>query len=645
MTQGILSIGASALNAAYIALQTTGNNIANANTPGYSREIVSFMPQLSTSLGGMYLGTGVAVSSISRVYSDFLGQQTNLAQALASQADTAATMTGQINSMFSDSSTGIGSSIDNFFTQLQALSSDASSAATQQTTLSSAQQMASTFNGYYAQLQSLSQSTQQQIGEQIQTVNTTVSQIASLNSQIQLATASGQEPNSLLDQRDQDILTLNQSIGVATTTQSNGTVDIYLANGQPLLVGTQTYNLTMGHDPTNPQNLIVGTSNGNAIAALQPDNTGGGAIGALLQFQNQTIPGVENQIGQLAVTLSTEMNAVQTQGTDANGNAGTNFFSTPTIGVTAATTNSDLNSITLNASYTDVTQLQAANYQLSFNGGNYAVVNESTGATVASGAYAAGTPITFDGVSLSLTNSAGQPATPANGDIFNISPVQAGAGNISVALSSGSQIASGSPLEASVPSSNQGSLAVSDLTLQPLTLSGTNPNLLQTVTLNFISPTQYTYTSGGTTSAVQTYTAGQPIDVNGWSLTLTGTPAAGDSATVSASGSGSGDNRNAVQMTQLQGLGIVGGATLDQAYSNVVASVGTIASTAQTDQTSKDAILTNATTSESSVSGVNLDQEAANLMQYQQQYQAAAQMIQTSNAIYTTLLSAVDSSV
>jgi flagellar hook-associated protein 1 FlgK len=633
MTTGLLSIGASALDAAYTALQTTGNNIANANTPGYSREVTSFTPQISTSIGGMYLGTGVQVDAISRVYSNFLGQQTNVAQAAASQADSAATLTGQINGLFSNSSTGIGASIDNFFTQIQALTSNAGSAATRVTTLAAAQQMAGQFNGYYAQLQSMSQSTQEQIAGQISTVNTTVSQIASLNDQISLATASGQSPNSLLDERNQDILTLNQSIGVTTTTQSNGAIDLYLANGQPLLVGDKTYALTMGQNPANAQGIVVGTSNGSGINALDPNNSGGGTIGALLQFQSQTIPDVENQIGQLAVTLSSQMNALQTQGTDQIGVAGSNFFSTPTITTSAASTNSDAGTVALSASYSDVTQLQASNYSLSVNNGSYTLTQLSNGTQTT---YAS-LPITVDGMTLSLNG------TPADGDSFYIQPTQFGAANISVALTDGSQIAAASPLQAALASTNAGSLAVSNLGLQALP-ANPNAQLNDTVTLNFTSPTQFTYTdtTTGVTSAAQTYTAGSPINVNGWSLTLTGAPANGDSVSVSPSGSGSADARNADLMAQLQSQGIVNGSTLDQAYSGVVAAVGTLASTATTNQTSADAILQSATTAESSVSGVNLDEEASSLLQFQQQYQAAAQMITAANTIFTALLTDVN---
>jgi flagellar hook-associated protein 1 FlgK len=634
MTTGLLSIGTTALDAAYAALQTTGNNIANANTPGYSREVVSFVPELSTSVGGMYLGSGVQVQSIARVYSDFLGQQTNVAQAAASMADTTATMTGQINSLFSDSTTGLGTAMDDFFAQLQALTSNPGNSATRQTTLSAAQQMAGQFNNFYTQLQSMSQSAQQQIAGQITTVNTIVGQIASLNGQIATAQASGQTPNQLLDQRDQDILTLNQSIGVTTTTQSNGAIDLYLANGQPLLVGSQAYALAMGPDPNNPQGIVVGTTSGSTINALNPASSNGGAIGALLQFQSQTVPSVENQIGLLAVTLSTQMNALQQQGVDQSGAAGTDFFTAmPAIPVQGAATNAP--GSTLSAAYSNVNALQAASYRLSLAGGTYTLTNLSTGAQ---STYAS-LPITAGGITLSGTMS--------NGDSFVIEPVQQGANDLNVAIDSGAQIAAGSPVQASPALTNTGSVAVASIDLQPLEsppLPSQYANLDDPVTINFTSPTQYTYTDSvtGFTSIPQTYTAGSPIDVNGWSLTLSGTPAAGDSVSVGPGTTGADDGRNAALMSQLQNVNIAGGVTLDQAYSATVANVGTIASTANTNQTAATAMLQQATSAESSVSGVNLDEEASKLLQYQQQYQAAAQMITASNTIFSALLTDVN---
>jgi flagellar hook-associated protein 1 FlgK len=631
MTTGLLSIGSSALNAAYTALRTTGNNIANVNTPGYTREVTSFTPQIQTNDGSNFIGTGVAVADVSRVYSDFLAQQTNLAQSQSSQADTTAQLTSQINSMFSDTSTGLGNAIDSFFTQLQTLSTQPGSAATRQSVLSSAQQMAGQFNDMQGQLQLMGQGADAQIGQQITTVNSTVAQIASLNSQISLASASGATPNSLLDQRNQDILTLNQAIGVTTSTQSDGSINVYLASGQPLVVGTHTFTMAMGLDPQNPQGIVVGTQTGGAggaIAALDPSNTGGGAIGALLKFRSQTLPNMEDQIGRLAVTLSTQFNAIQAQGRDATGAAGSAFFSTPSIDVIAASANPDAATVTLNASYSDVTQLQASAYKLTaLGGGQYSLTRLSDNTTSTLNSL----PATVDGMTLNFS------ATPAAGDVFSIQPVRNGAGNIQVAITQGSQIAAASPVQATLGGSNSGSLTIGSLALQPLPVNP-NPNLQTPVTLNFTSPTHFTYTSGGTTSAVQTYTAGQPIQVNGWSLTLTGTPANGDVVNVGPGAVGSADNRNALLMTQLQGQPIVSGSTLDAGYSAVVANVGAIAATAQTDQSSKDAILTNATTAQSSVSGVNLDEEASRLMQFQQQYQAAAKLIQTASNVFDAIL-------
>lgn len=628
MTTGLLSIGSSALDAAYTALRTTGNNIANANTPGYSREITSFVPQIQTNSGSNYIGTGVAVADVSRVYSDFLAAQTNLAQSQSSAADTTATLTQQLNSLFSNATTGLGSAIDKFFTQVQTLSTQPGSAATRQTVFSAAQQMSTQFNDVQAQLQLMGSGADAQIGQEISSVNAAVADIASLNGQISLASASGATPNSLLDQRNLDILTLNKSIGITTSTQSDGSINIYLANGQPLAVGTKTFALAMGQDPQNPQGIVVGTNVSGTIAALDPNNTGGGAISALLQFRGQTLPAMQDQIGRLAVTLSSQFNAIQAQGQDATGAMGSPFFSTPSINVVAASANPDAATVSLGASYADVTKLQASDYKLTAQGGGqYSLtrLSDNTTTTLAS------MPATVDGMTLNVTG------TPAAGDVFSIQPVRLGAANLQVTITQGSQIAAASPLQATLGAGNGGSLAIGSLGLQALP-ANPNANLLQPVTINFTSASQFTTTSGGVTSAPQAYTAGQPIMVNGWSLTLKGAPASGDTVSVAPGTVGSADNRNALLMVQLQGQAIVSGSTLDGAYSAVIANVGAVASTAQTDQSSKNAILLNATTAQSSLSGVNLDEEASRLMQFQQQYQAAAKLIQTATNVFDAIL-------
>src|SRR5882724_11143193 len=251
MSSGLLSIGSSGLSAAYTALETAGNNITNANTPGYSRQIVDFAAQVSTGLSGNYIGQGVAVTSITRAYNELLTRQVDSAQAAASQTGTRATLLNQVNNLFASTTSGLGAAVNQFFAQVQTLTQQPSNVAVRQSMLSSAQQMAATFSDAYAQLQQMQQGANQQIGQEISTVNSTTKQI----DQIALASAAGGSPNDLLDQRDQAIKTLNQSIGISTLKQSDGSLNVFLADGQPLVVGDQVTQMAMGSDPTNQQNV------------------------------------------------------------------------------------------------------------------------------------------------------------------------------------------------------------------------------------------------------------------------------------------------------------------------------------------------------------------------------------------------------
>src|SRR5438132_2382668 len=329
MSTGIFSIGTSGLTAAYTALQTTGNNIANANTPGYSRQIVDLAAQVGTSLSGNYSGQVVAVVGIKRAYNELLTRQFDSAQASASQTDTRATLLNQINNLFSSTTGGLGAQVNQFFAQAQTLTQQPSSLAVRQSMLSSAQQMAASFNDAYARLQQMQQSANQQIGQEISTVNSTSAQIARLNDQIALATSVGGSPNDLLDQRDQAIRTLNQSIGVTTMKQSDGSINVFLANGQALVVGDQVTQMGMGPDPSNPQNIVVGTKAGNSIVPLSTSGSAGGNIGALMQFSLQHVPTTENQIGRLAAGISPQRTQPSQLRQNWNGPPGVSCPSSP----------------------------------------------------------------------------------------------------------------------------------------------------------------------------------------------------------------------------------------------------------------------------------------------------------------------------
>jgi flagellar hook-associated protein 1 len=638
MSTGIFSIGTSGLTAAYTALQTTGNNIANANTPGYSRQIVDFAAQVSTGLSGNYVGQGVAVAGITRAYNELLTRQVDSAQASASQTDTRATLLNQINNLFSSTSGGLEAQINQFFAQVQTLTQQPSSLAVRQSMLSSAQQMAAGFNDAFDQLQQMQQSANQQVGQEISKVNSTTAQIAKLNDQIALATAAGGSPNDLLDARDQAIKMLNQSIGVTTMAQSDGSINVFLANGEPLVVGDQVTQMGMGSDPSNPQNILVGTKAANTIVPLAASGSTGGNIGALMQFSLQDVPTVENQIGRLATVVSSQFNQQSKLGQDLNGAAGVNVFSSLSPTVIASSSNATsggASAETVTATFNDTTQLQASDYRLQVVSGQYILTRLSDGQQTTLSSLP-GTPATVDGITFSVSG------TRTNGDSFTIEPVRAAAGNLAVTIGQPQQLAAASPVQALIPSANTGSLSVSSLAVVGPTR---NANLTDTVTVAFSSPTNYTITdstNGATASG--TYTTGQPIAFNGWSLTLLGAPKAGDSVNVAANVGGTGDNTNALALAQLQNANLIDGASLGSGYAAVVSQVGTMTANAQADQQNQQSILTDAVNAQSSLAGVNLDEEAAKLMQYQQQYQAAAKVIAIASTLFNQILSISSSS-
>jgi len=634
MSGGLFSIGTSALTAAYTALETTGNNIANANTPGYSRQIVDFTAQVETGLSGNYIGQGVAVQSVTRAYNQLLTRQVDLAQAASNQANTRATLLGQVSNLFSSTTGSLGAQVNQFFAAVQTLTQQPSNLAVRQSVLSSAQQLAAGFNDTYGQLQLMQQSANQQIGQEIATVNTTSAQIAKLNDQIALATASGGSPNDLLDQRDKAIQTLNQSIGVTTMRQSDGSINVFLANGQPLVVGDQVTQMTMGADPINPQNITVGTKAANSIIPLSASSSIGGDIGALMQFSLQDIPAVENQIGQLAVVVGSQFNQQSQLGQDLNGAAGTNFFTPASPTVIAATTNATSGGTaaeTVSATFSDTTQVKASDYRLQVVSGQYELTRLSDGQQTTLSSLSASNPATVDGITISVSG------TPTDGDTFTIEPVRNGAADMAVSIGQPQQIAAASPVRASLPSSNTGSLSVSSLSVAG---PSRDPNLTDSVSINFTSPTAYTITDSTTgSSSSGTYTSGQPITFNGWNLTLLGAPATGDSVGIGANLGATGDNTNALALGQLQNANLIGGGSLGAGYASVVAQVGTMTANAQADQQNQQAILQSAQNAQSSVAGVNLDEEASHLMQYQQQYQAAAKVITIASTLFDQILS------
>lgn len=636
MSTGIFSIGTSALNAAYAALRTAGNNVANANTPGYSRQITVLTPQVGTFLGGNYVGQGVAVADVRRVYSDFLAQQAHQAQAAASQSDTRYLQLVQVSNLFADPTTGVGSTIDQFFRAVQDLTQRPADPATRQALLSAANLMAARFNDVGDRLQEFRNGTDQQLRLEIDAVNRAAREIAELNDKIALARGAGRSPNDLLDRRDTAIRRLNESIRVSMVEQDDGAVNLFLANGQPLVVGNRASEVGMTIDPIDPQNVLVGIRSGASVIALDADRIGGGKIAGLLQFRTGDLPQIENELGRLAVALSAQFNQQHRLGDDRNGQPGGDFFAPLAANAFAAGTNGNP-ATTLAVTFADATQLAASDYRIDYTGGTYWLTRLADGARIdastlpgftASGGNVA---FTYEGLRFALAG-----APPANGDVFLAQPLRAAARSFDVALAQPAQIAAASPVQAQVPATNLGSIVVDDLSVVGPTR---NAALANATTITFTGPNTYTISDGVTTLTGQTYTPGTPILFNGWSLALRGTPQANDQVTVGANVGGIGDNRNALKLAQIANLALVDGSQLAGAFAAVVARVGAATQSADIYNAAQQSILQDAVNAESAVSGVNLDEEASRLMQFQQQYQAAAKVVATAKVIFEEILS------
>ncbi len=744
MAANILSIGQSALAAAQIGISTTGNNIANAATPGYSRETVIQTEATPQTYGFGSLGNGVNVTTVQRAYSNFIGTQVNATQASKSSMDSYYAQMQQIDNMLGDATSGLSPAMQSFFSGVQTLSSNPSSVSSRQALLSNAQSMTSEFQGMGQQLVQINQSVNTQITNSVAAINTIAGQIAQLNGTILTAqggSASGQPPNDLMDQRDQLITQLNQQIKATVVQQDNGQYNVFIGNGQPLVMGAQTTPLSAVPSAVNPGETDVAYSANGKNVVLSGNSLAGGQLGGLLEFRSQSLDPAQNQLGLTAIGLGTTFNNQQILGQDLNGNPGANFFTVGAPSVQASTANTGTG--TLTAQISNVGALTASDYQLSYNGTNYTMTPVSGGSSTTFATF----PQTIGGVTYTMSG------TPAPGDSFLVRPTANGATAFGVAITDPAKIAAAapivtaavtdSPVMTSNSASNTGTGQISAASIGSNPVSPLPPSLALTYSsasntlTGFPSNQPVTVTSNGTTTsyaagAPVTYTSGATISVEGVSFTISGAPANNDTfnltnggtgqisagsvnssylatpltapltltynaatnsligfppsqavtvtnngtsttfaagtpvaytpgATVSFGGisftisgtlvnndtftvgpntNGVGDNRNALLLGSLQNANTLYGSTANfqGAYAQMVSSVAGKTNELNVTSTAEGATLTSLQNAQQSKSGVNLDEEASNLLQYQQAYQAAGKLMQVASQLFTVIL-------
>ncbi len=626
----IFGISVSALQAFQAAINVTSNNVANASTPGYDRETTLLNEGIPQSNGVASVGSGVVVSGISRAYSQAAANQLNNSQSSLGQLNSLQNYSTQISNLLGTTAGGLSTALQSFYSAWSTVSNDPTSTAARQALLGSAQGIATSFQNTSSQLSALNADVNTRITADVTQINSIAKSISTLNQQIAAGTAQdgGQPPNELLDQRDQLVTNLSALVGITTTTDSNGALNVFVGNGQPLVLQGQTNALTTVPNQFNASQLEISTAaNSNQISS----SITSGDLGGLLAARTQVINPALNQLGQIATAVAQTVNSQQADGMDLNGQLGTNLFSTPTAQAVASSLNSDATTASVSVSPTALGALTSNDYVLSYRAGAYSLTRTSDGSSVAlSGSGTSASPFTADGLSIVLSG------TPAAGDQFLIQPTAAAAATLKVVLTDPSKIAAAGPIQTTAAGGNAGNASISTGTV----LAANNPNLLATTSIQFTSPTTYSINGAGSFA----YTDGGNITLNGWQVQISGTPAAGDVFTVKSNAGGTGDNRNALAVANQQNVGVLnnGVTSINGSVSALITGLGSQAQQINNAQAAQAAVNSQALASVQSTSGVNLDEEAANLLQWQQAYQAAAHALAIGSSLFTTLIDSLN---
>ena len=642
MATNILSIGQSALNAAQVGLSTTGHNIANASTPGYSRQVVIQRAAAAQNYGFGYIGQGTGIGAIERVYNEITAKQLINSQSTSNQLSTYSGQMQQIDNMLSDATAGLSPTIQDFFGSMQALSTNPSDTASRQATLSSAEALASRFHSLDSRLNEMRDGINTQLTSSVGLVNSYATQIAKFNDSIQIAySANGNPPNDLMDQRDQLVNELSKEIKTTIVKQDGVNYNISIGNGLPLVIGNRNYSITTMNSPTDAGRLELAYVNNGKSTILGTDSLPGGVIGGLVQFRNDSLDNIQNQLGQVAIALADTFNQQHRQGLDSNSKPGTNLFTIPSPETHPNVNNTG--SAVVNTTLTDVSALTSSNYKLKYDGSQYTVTRLSDNVAQSFATL----PQKVDGMQFAITSG-----SMLSGDNFLVRPTFNGASGIKVAITNVAQLAMGAPAVTGTKNvANTGTASISSTTTEsgysasalssPITFSFsagelTSSSITQAVTVT-VGSTATTYPAGTPVP----YTAGAKITVAGVSIVMTGAPNNGDQFSISATSSNSvGNNSNSLLLNALRTKNTMNNASTsyEGAFNQLVSSVGNKTRELTITSAAEEQTLALATAQQQSVSGVNLDEEATNLLRYQQAYQAAGKMMQIASQMFDVLL-------
>lgn len=660
---GIFDISISGLLSNQASISTTSHNIANANVEGYSRQRVDQSARLPQFIGGNFNGTGVEVGVIRRVFE--MSQQLELQSTTAdfNLFDSFLSQAQRVDGLLADSDNGINNAIQGFFTALQSVANDPASIPARQVFLSEAQGMISRFDLVHSQLESQLTEINGSIDSIAAEITTLAESIAQLNNQI--AGSPGSFPPDLLDKRDSAVVRLSELIAVQTIEQEDGSLSVFIGTGQSLVIGALANDLTSDANLTDPRNRRLSITSGNSSIDITGNLTGG-KLGGLLQAIDEIIEPAFNTMGRVAMGIADSFNRQHQLGIDLNNELGGNFFTDINDAaiegsrVIASTANTGTASLSITVD--DPSLLNDSNYQLFLAGGNYSLVDMETNATVATFAPPALVPDTVtvgtEGFTINFLSGAG-----VNGDTFEIQPSRNFGRDIELLVTSSEQIAAASPVRGEQLVSNIGSgsiarISVTDTSTAQFTT--TPGDLAPPIRIEFdATPGEfsiYDMTTGtpvllasGITGYVANQEnnmlalAGAPFNAYGYEVTLQGDPQSGDSFDISYNVNGAGDNQNMILMGELQFANTLdnGNSNFQQAFGRIISTVGVRTQSAEIKRDAAESLQFQAKERKESTSGVNLDEEAANLIKFQQAYEASAQVVNVARSLFQTIIDSI----
>ncbi|WP_373077197.1 flagellar hook-associated protein FlgK [Zhongshania sp.] len=618
----------SGLIASQRALATTSHNIANVDTEGYSRQKVDFATRIPQQLGGMSIGSGVTVSSVSRIYDGFTAGQLRSAQAAFSSVDASYQMASQLDNALADPELGVGAALSRFYNSVQGVADDPSSITSRQLMLAEAQGLGDRFADLSAQLDGLSREVNVRISTAVSDINDLAQQVADINKLISTANGKpGSMPNDLLDQRDQALVGLNELIGIKSIEQEDGSVSVFVGNGEAIVLGERTIKMAAVNNAFEPGRLEVAMNLGGNLSVVS-SNISGGSLGGSLNFRDGLLDETRNELGRISLAVANSMNAQNRAGIDLRGNQGGDIFSIPEPVAYRSTNNVSATEVT--AQITDLSQVTGDNILMRYSGTSWSFFNEASGATVTgvSGSGSVADPFQLNGVQFSLNGPV------SAGDQFVLRPTAGATGGIKPILTDPAAIAAAAATRSLSSGSNIGTAKISETDV----VDSSNANLLDPVNIEFLTATSYQINGSGSF----TYTSGSELTINGNRVVISGTPVAGDQFSIGPNTNAVGDNRNILKLAATESSKLLnnGATSVQDAVNGLVGDIAVATRSAQINKQSQENLLNQTRARHQSISGVNLDEEAANLLKFQQAYQAAAQATSIANEMFQTLMGA-----